>query len=265
MTIPNLIYKISKTSTLLSISALLTLGANQANADRILGVFVGGHSWQQEFDGFVRELDAVTPTDVDFQDDLGLDDDSDNVFYVALEHPVPFLPNIQLKQSNIQITGSNTLTRTIDIGGETFSATTDVSSEADLSHDDLTLYYQILDNYVSLDLGITARFFDGFVEVDETSGTTSGREEFDAVIPLIYLKARFNLPFTGGYVSVSGNVLGDGDNNFFDYQGIVGWESGFGLGVEAGYRILDLELDDIDDIDAELTVDGAFAGLFFHF
>ncbi len=251
---------------LAAMAASTLLAAPTASADRLLGIFVGASSWQQEFDGFIEDRDATLPAEIDFQDDLGLDDDNGNVLYVALEHPVPFLPNVMLKQTNIEVSGNGQVTQSLSIGNGTVIDINDpVSSAADLSHDDLTLYYQILDNYVSLDLGITARFFDGYVEVNETSATNDAREEFDAVIPLVYLNARVDLPFTGAYAGASGNVLGDGDNMFADYQGVVGWESDFGLGVELGYRVLDLELDDLDDIDAELTVDGGYAGLFFHF
>ena len=238
--------------------------ASVVNADQI-GVFAGASAWQQDFDGFVSDLDAATPVEVNFQDDLGLDENDSNVIYVALEHPIPFLPNLQLKRTSIEIDGANTLDRQIEYGGQTFNVSTAIVSEADLSHTDVTAYYQLLDNYVSLDLGLTARFFDGFVEIQDDTGANSGRVEFDSPVPLLFVKARADLPLSGAYVSVSGNALGDGDNSFTDMQGTIGWESDYGLGVEAGYRILDLELDDLDDVSAELTIDGAFAGLMYHF
>ena len=245
--------------------ALALSVTQQASADSIIGVFAGANAWQQDFDGFVSDQLAGTPTEVDFQDDLGIDDNDSNVLYVALEHAIPLLPNFQLKQTNIEIEGANTLDRQIEYGGQTYTVSTSIVSEADLSHTDVTAYYQVLDNYVSLDLGLTARFFDGFVEIQDSAGGNNGRVEFDSPVPLLYLNARADLPLTGTFVSLSGNALGDGDNSFMDIQGTVGWESNYGLGVEAGYRIMDLELDDLDDVTAELTIDGAFAGLLYHF
>lgn len=256
---------IARTLSTLSVVSIAALTASTASADRILGVYVGASSWQQAYDGYIQDLDAGTPINVDFEDDLGFDDDNGSVFYVALEHPIPFLPSIQLKQTNIEISETNNLTRDINIGGGEFMLADEVSSEADFSHTDITLYYQILDNIVSLDLGLTGRIFDGFVEVDDTSGAASGREDFDAVVPLVYVKARVDLPFTGGFASVSGNIIGANGSMFADYEATVGWEGKFGLGIEGGYRILDLELDDIDGVDAELTIDGGFAGIFYHF
>ena len=39
----------------------------------------------------------------------------------------------------------------------------------------------------------------------------------------------------------------------------------FGLGLYAGWREINVELDDIDDISSDITFEGAYAGLQFHF
>lgn len=238
---------------------------SNASADTILGIYLGANSWQQDYDGFVRDLDTTNPllSDIDFVDDLGLEDDSGSVIYAALEHPIPFLPNIKIQQTKVEIDGDNTLARQIEFGGETFNVSENVVSEADLSHEDITLYYEVLDNWVSLDLGLTVRFFDGFVSVE--SATESAREDFDSPVPLLYAAAKFELPLSGLYVGGNINAIGVSDSSFLDYQVIVGYESKWGLGVEAGFRSMELELDDIDDIDTDLTIDGAFFGVMYHF
>jgi len=257
--------QIIRAFSLLSICAITSLSASTALADRFLGVYVGASSWQQNYDGYIRDLDSNIGGNIDLEDDLGFDDDNGTVLYAALEHPIFFLPSIMLKQTDIEISATNDLTRPIEIDDQPFPVTTGIRSEADFSHTDITLYYQILDNIVSLDLGLTGRIFDGFVEIESIANGANGRENFNAVIPLIYLKARVDLPFTGGFASFSGNALGDGDNTFADYQATIGWEGKIGLGIEGGYRSLNLELDDLDDIDADLAIDGAFAGVFYHF
>ena len=244
-------------------AAALSLG-NTAAADSVLGIYVGVSSWQQNYDGSIRDLDTggSVGEEIDFNTDLGLDDEKGNVIYVALEHGVPFLPNIKLQSTEIETDATNVLNRSFSYGGETFTASDTVATEADLSHTDLTLYYQVLDNWVSLDIGLTVRLFDGFVSI--TSSTDSAREDFDAPIPLLYANARFDLPLSGAYAGVIAHALGDGDNMFVDFQATVGYESSFGAGVEAGFRSLDLDLDDIDDVEADLTIDGAFIGVFYH-
>lgn len=242
-----------------------TLLASNLYADSLLGIYAGAGIWQQNYDGSVRDLDSLglVGTEIDFENDLGLDDEDGNVFYIALEHGVPGLPNIKLQHTELEIDANNTLSMPIEFGDQSFSIADDIATEADLTHTDLTLYYQLLDNWVSLDLGLTVRFFDGFVDI--SSSTASAREEFEAPVPLLYLATRFDLPLSGLYAGVSINALGDGDNNLVDYQAALGYESDFGLGIEGGYRGLNLDLDDVDDIEVDLTIDGAFFSLFYHF
>ena len=251
-----------------TIALLTALAAcNNVYADSLLGIYIGINSWEQNYDGFIRDLDATDPllSEVDLTNDLGISDERGNVMYAALEHGVPVLPNFKVQHTELEVNASNQLTRTIEYGGQTFTANTDVNSQADLTHTDLTLYYQVLDNWVSLDLGLTARAFDGFVSIDESLGTQMAEEEFKAVVPLIYIAARFDLPLTGLYAGGHINGLGDGDNSFIDYQLMLGYETDIGFGIEAGFRSLELTLDDIDDIEADITVDGAYGSLFYHF
>lgn len=69
----------------------LTIAGACAHADTV-GLRLGAYRWQPDFDGDVR-ADGET---VDINRDLGLDDDDSNVFFVAIEHPVPLLPNVML-------------------------------------------------------------------------------------------------------------------------------------------------------------------------
>lgn len=248
------------------LTAACLLGSVNASADSLLGIYAGTQAWQQNYDGHIRDLDATNPliAEVDFNRDLGFDDETGNVVYIAFEHGIPVIPNIKLQHTELKIEATSTLNSGIEYGGKTFAAS--INSESDLSHTDITLYYQVLDNWVSLDLGFTVRLFDGFVSIeDATTPTTFAKQEFDAAIPLLYAAARFDLPFSGLYTAVSINTLGDGDNNFIDYQAILGYESSLGLGIEAGFRSMSLELDDIDDIEVDLTIDGGFVGVFYHF
>ena len=253
-----------KRSTLMAATvAALTLPASAA-ADSVLGVYAGVSTWKQSYSGSIRDLNTggSEGEEIDFNKDLGLDEESGNVLYVALEHGIPFLPNVKLQTSELETDATNTISRDFNYGDRTFTASDTVRTEADLSHTDLTLYYQVLDNWVSLDLGLTVRLFDGFVSIE--SSTDSAREDFDAPVPLLYANARADLPFSGAYAGINAHALGDGDNMFVDFQFTVGYEHAVGAGVELGFRSLDLDLDDIDDVEADLTIDGGFIGVFYH-
>ena len=134
----------------------------------------------------------------------------------------------------------------------------------DLTHTDVTLYYEILDNWVNLDVGLTGRVFDDGVSItDETTGLT-GELDIDYVIPLVYAQARFDLPLSGLSVGVEGNAVQYDDDTLYDARLNLSYTFAFGLGIEGGYRIIDFEYDDDDEF-ADVTIDGVYGGLYWDF
>jgi outer membrane protein len=236
------------------------LGAGTAQADTLFGIYAGAGMWQQEHSGDV----ASGGESVDVENDLDLGDENNNVLYVAVEHPVPVLPNIRANYTEVSTSGENTLTRTITFSGETFTVSEDLSSEVELKQADAVFYYELLDNVVSLDLGLAARWVDGHVEL--SSGSDFARADFEGVIPLLYARARADLPFTGVWVGADAMGLAYDGHKLLDASAQVGWESPIGLGAEIGWRQFDLDLDGFEDIDdAELDISGPYAALNFHF
>jgi len=234
-----------------------------AQADTILGVYAGAGNQNFTFSGDFESSDSSDSLgNIDLDDDLGLGSEADTYFYIALEHPVPFLPNLMLASTTIEQSATSTLTRNIEFNGETFTGSSPVNSTIDLSHTDATLYYEILDNWVSLDLGLTIRKFDGEFKI-ESAGTTA-LEDVDFVVPLLYGKAQVDLPFTGLYVAASGNWIGAAGNTFVDATAKIGYESVFRVGIEAGYRTINMVID-ADDVEADLTFAGAYIAATVHF
>ena len=243
----------------------LTIGA-PAFSDTIFGIYVGGGTIDYDYSGDFTDLeDGGDP--VSLENDLGLSGDSGNYFYVAIEHPIPLLPNIKVAHSDISESAANTLDKDITFGGQTFPEGTYLRTDVDFTHTDFTFYYEVLDNWISLDLGLTARKFDGEI-VSQGSYlifNETAEEKLDFTAPLLYGMARFDLPITGLYVQADGNWIGAGGAQLFDVWGKVGYTFAFGLGLEAGLRKLALELDDVDDLDADITLDGTYFAATFHF
>ena len=242
-------------------ASLSSLVSTEANADTVLGIYAGVGSWQQEVSG---EVAAASLVDVDIERDLDLEDDTNNVAYFALEHFVPGVPNLRLQYADISSSGANVLSRQIEFNGTTFNVNTDVVTDLDLTQTDVVLYYEVLDNWVSLDLGLMARIVDG--ELVLVSSTERADAEFSGALPMLYGRARFDLPFTGGWVAADAQGVAYNGNELIDASARIGWESPVGLGFEVGYRSWRLTLDDIDDVDsAEIDLSGPFAMLNFHF
>ncbi|WP_372860987.1 TIGR04219 family outer membrane beta-barrel protein [Spongiibacter sp.] len=232
--------------------AVLAATAVSAQAD-VVGASAGVYQWKQNWEGDIKS----GGDEIDLNDDLGYDDDNGNSFYVALEHPIPVLPNIRLQRTDIEISERSTLERSFTYDGKVYVATEDVDSTTDLGHTDATLYYEILDNWVNLDVGLTIRMFDGEASIKGTSG--EGSVDLDAPVPMLYGNARFNLPLTGLYAQAIGNVISVGDNSVTDMTVGLGYEVAI-VSLEVGYRSFDVSLEDDDD-EANVTVDGIYFGL----
>lgn len=251
-----------KTLTALTLGMCLSL---HANAD-FIGIYAGAGTISYDLSADFTDLTGGA-TQIDLENDLGLKGDSGNYFYVAFEHPIPFLPNVKISHSDISESGTTTLNREIVFDGKTFPAGAEVVSTADFTHNDFTFYYEFLDNWVNLDLGVTARQFDGEIsgQASLQGNTVTATQPLDFVAPMLYGMAQFDLPFTGLYVQASGNWVGFGGAQLMDLWAKLGYEFSFGLGVEAGFRKLTAELDDVDDTDADITLDGTYLAATFHF
>lgn len=242
------------------IAALGITASSPLYAD-FIGFKVGAYNWSQDYDGEIQSSSDILD-EIDLNNDLGLKEEDGNTYYLALEHPIPIIPNIRIQQTDLEIKETSNPTRSFSFDDQTFVVTDDITTTSDLSHTDATLYYELLDNWISIDFGLTIRQFSEGVEL--RSNTTGAELEIDEAIPMLYLAAEVELPLTGLYVAAEVNGLGTGDASLIDYKATIGYESGIGLGVEAGLRSFEIDYDD-DDEQANLTIDGIFAGVFYHF
>lgn len=247
---------------------LFTLGlaaalAPAASADTLYGIYVGGGNWKSSFSGDVADAGASISVS-----ELNLDELSSPMFWVHLEHPIPLLPNLRLMRTDSATSAMSTTTRQIQFGGVSIAAEVDVLTEMDVSHTDATLYYELLDNWVSLDLGLTARYFDGYVDV-QSELTEPARSELKGVLPMAYVNAQVELPFSNVQLGAYANgVKYDGDG-IVDIAAYAGYYFDvtplLDIGFNLGYRRMDIDAKNFDELYADITADGAYAELFIHF
>jgi outer membrane protein len=245
--------------TLAALSATCCF-AMPSSADTIIGLYGGAGQWQSDYSG---EAGSVAVS----LEDLNIRDESNNVFYIALEHPIPLLPNIKVQQVSLDTAATSTLSEGFVFDELAFPAGTEVVTKLDLSHSDATLYYEILDNWVNLDLGLTLRAFDGEASVSSIDAGLTETVELDAIIPMAYGKAQFDLPLTGWSVSASANLVSYDGNELSDYSAALAYDSDvlivFDVGVEIGYRAMTLKLE--EDLDTDIELEGPYASVTFHF
>lgn len=231
------------------------------------GIEIGGYQWTPDYSGSMSvDRNNQLGTSLDIANDLGFTDESHNILWVSLEHPVPFLPNIKIVSSDLDTSATSLLSRDITFGGETFTASENITTQIDMSNIEYTLYYELLDNWINLDAGLTFRQYDGLVKLntDPAGSNINESEQLDFTIPLLYLKGRVDLPLTGFFVDGEINILSVSGDSLSDTAISLGYESDFGLGAKAGYRTFNMEVEE-DDFVSDLEFKGAYVSVFYHF
>ena len=245
-----------KAPNLLIAAVLAMPGVSSAD---FVGLNIGTNYWTPDVKG---SFNSTNNSSIDLKNDLGFSDKTSTSLSISLEHPIPALPNVKYQNYDLKKSSSANSAAGLNFEGETFTG--DVNSTLDLSHNDIVLYYELLDNWVNLDLGLDLKRFDGKVSVsNDTVGTKS--IDVDETIPMLYLSARFDLPLTGFYVGANLQQLSIGDNSAEDSTLMIGYESKIGLGIEGGIKTFSIELDDANDLDTDLEYDGLYLNGYFHF
>jgi len=228
---------------------LAVLYSASASAD-FLGVYVGGGSWNHDPSGDFNTTQTGS-TNIDMKSNLGLSDESEAYVWAAFEHPIPFLPNIRLEKTSLGHSGS--------AGSVVFNGVT-VNGAATISLDstDAILYYRLLDNWVNFDLGLNLRKIDGEFAIGSESVSVSES------IPMLYMAAQFDLPFSGFSVGADYSLVSYSGSKYDDLRLRALYEMGV-VGFEVGLRTTTLELDNVDNINAKIDFDGIMLGMFLHF
>jgi outer membrane protein len=199
-----------------------------ANAAMILGIDTGVYIWQASSTG---KADGV--------DSSGMEGNN-SVAYFALEHPVPFVPNLKLQKTNM----------TVEAG----------ANSIDLSHADSTLYYEVLDNVVSIDLGLTSRSFNGNFDV----GTGIQLKKDTSI--LAYTSAEVIVPITGLSLGIEMNKdIGMDNNEIIDIKIRGRYEIFSGLGVEFGQRTVRATLLESTPNTNSIEFEGSYLALTYTF
>lgn len=244
-----------KSNKRLVLATLLCCLGGSAYAD-FVGVNIGYSHWAPDLSGDFNSKNNMSIAPIR---DLGVNDPSQTSLVLILEHPIPLLPNVKYQNYDLETSGNKTLTKNLTFNDSNYNAGNNVSSIVDLSHDDIVLYYEVLDNWVNLDLGVDLKRFDGQM------GINGNNVAVDKTLQSLYMSARFDLPFTGFYAGADINSLSIGDNKSNDSTLLIGYESSIGLGFEGGLKKFSLGLDNANNIDTNIEYRGLYVNGFFHF
>lgn len=196
-------------------AVLLSAVGVSAHADTLLGLYAGA-------DGIVNTGES---------NHISADNEVVGSYYLAFEHPVPFLPNAKVRYT--QFDQSNSNAKALDAIG----------------------YFEVLDNVVSLDVGLGAKRL-----IATNSDATT--------MPALYASAGGKLPFTG--LSAKAEVfVGKGmDADFSDANAEIKYNFienlAIDLGLKAGYRIMTVNVGD-SGTSSDYKMQGPYLGLEAHF
>jgi len=212
---------------------------------------------------------------VDLENDFGWDTTQDTILKAYFEPPLPFVPNFKLAYSNFDQSGTGTVSSfswgNIKGSGEMDTALT-------LKMYDLTAYYELLDNVVDLDAGLTLRYLYGNIDVTPAENfgfaplpplsvtLPSESTEIDEWIPMLYGKARFTVPATEVSLQLEANAISYQDTTFYDYELSARYTFSMGLGLEAGYKSIHINSKDLaDGLNVDVDSSGPYATVVWDF
>jgi outer membrane protein len=246
----------SASTRVFAISACLWLTIGTAEAD-FVGLNIGPSHLQPALSGPNHSANSDS---IDLVDDLDVENPEQSSMMLILEHPISALPNIRYQ--GYALNSPSTFNSGSTIGG----SSSETGSSFELSQNDIVLYYQLLDSKVDLDFGVDLKHFDGEVTLADSNNTSISVDE---TIPLLYLSARYDLPYDGLYVGANINSnavnLGLSDSSAQDSAVMLGYNSGNGLGIEGGFKYFSLDLDHVNQQHTELEYDGLYLNGYFNF
>ncbi|MFE8071476.1 TIGR04219 family outer membrane beta-barrel protein [Marinobacteraceae bacterium S3BR75-40.1] len=234
---------------LLSITPLVLM-ATPALSD-VFGAAASATYWHSSNSGSIEKGNSGA---VDLEDDLNFKDEDFSVITVAFEHPVPALPNLRFQYFNMDQAGSGNLPN--DFGNAQAGY---VNTNLDLSNYDLTFYYEILDNWVNVDAGVTGKLFNGELTLRDSNGNVD-ETKIDTLMPLLYAQARFDVPGTALSLGAGGNYLSYDGDEVYDLAAYANYRIVV-LDIRAGYREMRVDVDDVEDVDVNATISGPYLEL----
>ncbi|MCF8068900.1 MAG: hypothetical protein K9L30_09975 [Desulfobacterales bacterium] len=222
---------------------------------------VRGYYWFPSLDGSLRVDEAgITGTMLDIEDDLGMDDDN----FPMLE-AFAGLGNHHLSFTyySLEFDGDNTLTRSINFKGRTYSANDDIVSELSFDSYDFMYRYDLIDleNWLAgFSLGLVGRvtIFDGSASV--VSSTISEQEDFTLPLPMV--GANLHIGILKDFLEARALLTGISYSGDSAYDGMLELSlTPFPfLDIHAGYRTIIVDFDE-DDVLVDFDISGPYAAV----
>lgn len=251
-------------------AALLTAGLPMtASALPLVDIDAGYHFWTQSYGGQFAAAAAGQDVDVDFENDLGLEDQDGSVLYFRIDHAIPVIPNLKYQMTDMAQDATGASDFEFSLAGNTVTANAANATTMDFTHQDLTLYWGLPLPIVDIDFGLTARMFDGSIMMETTGvgAATILDEELSFPLPMGYLHLGAAIPMTGLRLDAEINTIGFLTDYDISAQYTLPVIPVLDVNLRAGYRSFTVDFDTADitglDADQEFAFETEIAGPYF--
>jgi outer membrane protein len=186
--------------------------------------------------------------------------------WMLIKHPIPILPNLRLEYVSMEDEGSVSGTFKdfdVPIGQTTLTYK--------MKQYDIIPYYNILDNtaWTTLDIGLDLKVVDVSYDVAPSTGFTGYSDSEVVVIPLLYVRARVEVPATDIGLEADVKYVAYDGSKVYDVRAKIDYTLSFipviQPAFEIGYRVQKLDLDDDENARVDMEYSGFYAGLMLRF
>ncbi len=198
---------------------------------------------------------------LDLESDMGYD--SKWKVMGRLKIDVPILPNVYLMATPMKFDGQGKKNVSFKFGDRTFKAGVNFSSEVQLDHYDIALYYGIpfLDTVtlgkLNAEVGLNLRIIDFSAKVEQPDLNKSESVSKTIPVPMVYAGVQFK-PIGLIALEAEGRGIAYSSHSYYDLIGRLKVKPVPLLFVAGGYRYEKIKIEDISDIYTDVEFSGPF-------
>jgi outer membrane protein len=219
-----------------------------------------GYYWFPSLDGTVKVEESGVGDTIDFDKDLGIDDEN----YPSVEAFVGLgNHHLSLAYTEIDYSGKEELTRSIEFAGETYTIGDVVTSSIEFSMIDLHYQYDLLDleNILAgFSLGgvLQLKYLDGDVAL-KTTGIDE-TEDFTLPIPMLGVNLHVGILADILEARLRGTAIGYSGNSIYEIMADVSWTPFPFMDIHGGYKTFVIDIDE-DDVLFDYDMSGPYVAL----
>ena len=219
-----------------------------------------GYYWFPTLDGNVKVDDGTPGTTIDFDKDLGIDDED----YPSVEAFVGLGDHhLSLTYTEIDYSGKKTLTRDIVFNGETYSVGAPVTSSIEYTMIDLHYQYDLLDlENILAGFSLGGVFQVKYLDGDIRLKTTGIDEVEDITLPIPMVGVNLHLGILADILEarVRGTAIGYSGNTIYELMADISFTPFPFMDIHGGYKTFVIDIDE-DDVIFDYDMTGPYVAL----